>query len=99
MFAFLDRNNIGNARIAGMAQDLHLQGDRYEWLITIFYISYILFEFCLLFWKIFPPHIICAAVVFAWQVASPIQDEDTSKSTNISQGYDSYSPGGCTELE
>lgn len=30
-----------NARIAGMEQDLDLTGDRYDWLLTIFYISYI----------------------------------------------------------
>jgi hypothetical protein len=66
MLSFLDRNNIGNARIAGMAQDLHLAGDRYDWLVTIFFIAYILFEFSLLLWKIFPAHIICAIVVFSW---------------------------------
>jgi hypothetical protein len=30
-----------NARIAGMDKDLVLTGDRYDWLLTIFYISYI----------------------------------------------------------
>lgn len=45
LLAFLDRSNIGNARIAGMEDDLRLgYGDRYTWLLTIFYISYILFE-------------------------------------------------------
>lgn len=66
MFAFLDRNNIGNAQIAGMKKDLELHGDRYTWLVTIFFIAYILFEFCLLFWKIFPPHVVCGIVVFSW---------------------------------
>lgn len=28
-----------------MAEDLALDGDRYDWLLTIFYISYIVFEF------------------------------------------------------
>lgn len=46
LLSFLDRSNIGNARIAGMSEDLHLDVDgRYDWLLTIFYISYILFEF------------------------------------------------------
>lgn len=66
MFAFLDRNNIGNAQIAGMAERLRLGGDRYSWLVTIFYIAYVVFEFSLLLWKIFPPHVICSVVVFAW---------------------------------
>lgn len=38
MLSVLDRSNIGNARIAGMSTDLNLTGDRYEWLLTIFYI-------------------------------------------------------------
>lgn len=43
---FLYRSNIGNAKIAGMQQDLNLGVDnRYAWLLTIFYISYIVFEF------------------------------------------------------
>ncbi|CAD6564658.1 MAG: hypothetical protein ASARMPRED_005625 [Alectoria sarmentosa] len=44
MLAFLDRSNIGNAVLAGMTRDLHLVGDRYEWLLTIFYITYVVFE-------------------------------------------------------
>ena len=66
MLAFLDRSNIGNAQIAGMAKELDLTGNRYSWLLTVFYITYIIFEFSLLFWKIFPPHIVGTLVVFGW---------------------------------
>jgi len=67
MLAFLDRSNIGNAQVAGMRKDLRLgTGDKYPWLLTIFYISYIAFEFSLLLWKIFPPHRVAAIVVFCW---------------------------------
>ena len=67
MLAFLDRSNIGNAEIAGMQKDLRLgAGDKYSWLLTIFYITYIVFEFSLLLWKIFPPHKVAAVVVFLW---------------------------------
>jgi hypothetical protein len=66
MLAFIDRGNIGNAEIAGMQQDLDLTSSQYAWFATIFYITYILFEFSLLFWKIFPPHIVGALVVFGW---------------------------------
>ena len=44
LLSFLDRSNIGNARIAGLERDLRLTSDQYEWLLTAFYISYILFE-------------------------------------------------------
>lgn len=35
----LDRSNLGNARIAGMEDDINLTGKRYSWLGTIFYIA------------------------------------------------------------
>ena len=66
MLAFIDRGNIGNAEIAGMQRDLDLTSSQYAWLATIFYITYIVFEFSLLFWKIFPPHIVGALAVFGW---------------------------------
>lgn len=35
----LDRGNLGNARIAGMEDEIDLKGRRYAWLATIFYIA------------------------------------------------------------
>lgn len=32
----LDRSNLGNAKLAGMAKDIDLSGNRYSWLGTIF---------------------------------------------------------------
>ena len=73
MLSFLDRSSrleprqqgclliqtpdIGNARIAGMEDELHLESDQYEWLLRAFYIAYILFEWMTLLWKVVPPHI------------------------------------------
>ena len=48
--------DIGNARVAGMEQDLNLSSDQFEWLLRIFYIFYIAFEWMTLLWKVFPPH-------------------------------------------
>merc|ERR1712093_867984 len=36
MLSFLDRSNIGNAKIAGLDLDLDLDSPRYEWVITAF---------------------------------------------------------------
>ncbi|EOA87731.1 uncharacterized protein SETTUDRAFT_130579 [Exserohilum turcica Et28A] len=44
LFCFIDRANIGNARLAGLEKDLHLKGHDYNSILSIFYISYILFE-------------------------------------------------------
>ncbi|KAF7193225.1 putative transporter [Pseudocercospora fuligena] len=44
MLAFLDRTNIGNARIQGMTADLNMKGNDYNIALFIFFIPYILFE-------------------------------------------------------
>ena len=73
VLAFLDRSNIGNARIAGMTKDLHLVGNHYQWLLTIFYITYVIFEFQVLMWKIVPPHMWLAFTVFGWGLIATAQ--------------------------
>ncbi|EXF75652.1 major facilitator superfamily transporter [Colletotrichum fioriniae PJ7] len=44
LLCFLDRANIGNARIQGMAKDINLEGYRFNWALSIFYIIYLLVE-------------------------------------------------------
>ncbi|UKZ76194.1 hypothetical protein TrVFT333_003891 [Trichoderma virens FT-333] len=44
LFCFIDRANIGNARIAGLTSDLDLEGNDYNAIISVFFISYIIFE-------------------------------------------------------
>ncbi|ESK97476.1 mfs transporter [Moniliophthora roreri MCA 2997] len=44
LFCFIDRVNIGNARLAGFERDLGLKGYDYNLVLTVFYISYIIFE-------------------------------------------------------
>ncbi|KAI1622170.1 retrograde regulation protein 2 [Exophiala viscosa] len=74
----LDRSNLGNARISGMEKDIDLTGNRYDWLGTAFYISYILFQWTQMGWKAFPPHKWVAFVVFGWGVVSTLQAACTS---------------------
>lgn len=49
---------IGNARLAGLEKDLHLEGYDYNILLSIFYISYILFEI--------PGNMLCKYVGPGW---------------------------------
>ena len=42
--AFLDRINIGNARIQGLEEDLKMKGQDYNIALFVFFIPYILFE-------------------------------------------------------
>lgn len=44
LFCFIDRANIGNARLAGLEKDLKLKGYDYNIVLSSFYISYIVFE-------------------------------------------------------
>ncbi|KAF2738263.1 MFS general substrate transporter [Polyplosphaeria fusca] len=44
LLAFLDRTNIGNAKIQGLTEDLHMQGSDYNIALFTFFIPYILFE-------------------------------------------------------
>ncbi|KAL8712248.1 MAG: hypothetical protein Q9220_003399 [cf. Caloplaca sp. 1 TL-2023] len=44
MFAFLDRINIGNARIQGLEKSLHMKGTDYNVALQVFFVPYILFE-------------------------------------------------------
>ncbi|KZT52150.1 MFS general substrate transporter [Calocera cornea HHB12733] len=44
IFNYLDRTNIGNARIAGMADDLQLDGARYNWALSIFFFGYLILQ-------------------------------------------------------
>ncbi|KAI9926935.1 hypothetical protein ASPWEDRAFT_121168 [Aspergillus wentii DTO 134E9] len=73
VLASLDRSNIGNAKIAGMEEDLGLTSEKYTWLLTIFYISYAIFEFQALMWKVMPPHRWAAITVLGWGIASTCQ--------------------------
>ncbi|KAK2806047.1 hypothetical protein FQN51_008000 [Onygenales sp. PD_10] len=69
----LDRSNLGNARIAGMEDDIDLSGRRYDWLATVFYIAYILSQWTTMGWKAFKPHNWVAFVAFAWGLVSSVQ--------------------------
>jgi MFS family permease len=70
--------DIGNARIAGLAEDLDLDSDRYEWVITAFYIAYICFEWMSVLWKIVPAHIYVTSIVLSWGIVASLQSIATS---------------------
>jgi len=43
-FSFIDRVNIGNARIQGLEKDLHMKGNNFNVALCIFFVPFILFE-------------------------------------------------------
>ncbi|KAF9880450.1 major facilitator superfamily transporter [Colletotrichum karsti] len=58
LFCFIDRANIGNARIAGLEKDLGMTGYDYNGTLSVFYISYIIFEI--------PSNILCKIMGPGW---------------------------------
>ncbi|KAK4238961.1 major facilitator superfamily domain-containing protein [Achaetomium macrosporum] len=44
LLSFLDRGNIGNAKIEGLQEDLGLTNDQYNWCLTAFFFTYAAFE-------------------------------------------------------
>lgn len=58
LFCFIDRSNIGNARLAGLEKELGLVGYDFNSVNTVFYISYIVFEV--------PSSVLCKIVGPGW---------------------------------
>ncbi|EKM57338.1 uncharacterized protein PHACADRAFT_160834 [Phanerochaete carnosa HHB-10118-sp] len=44
LFSFLDRGNIGNAKLQGLTSQLHLTGNKYNIALTMYFIPYCIFE-------------------------------------------------------
>ena len=44
LLSFLDRSNVGNARIEGLAVDLGMTGNQYLTGLTLYFVGYVIFE-------------------------------------------------------
>ncbi|KAL8848452.1 MAG: hypothetical protein Q9221_006503 [Calogaya cf. arnoldii] len=78
MLGFLDRSNIGNAKIAGMSDDLHLNSSQYEWTLRSFYITYVLFEWMPILYTVLSPSTYIAFCVLTWGAIASLQALATS---------------------
>ncbi|KAM5349151.1 hypothetical protein ACJ41O_008974 [Fusarium nematophilum] len=69
LVAFIDRSNIGNAKVAGMNQDLGLSGRQYNIALTVFFIPYVLFEVpSNVVLKLTRPSIWLPSIMLAWGI-------------------------------
>ncbi|KAK0736553.1 major facilitator superfamily domain-containing protein [Apiosordaria backusii] len=69
LLSFLDRGNIGNAKIEGLQEDLGLTDDQYNWCLTAFFFTYAAFEVpSNLMLKKVRPSIWLPAIMVAWGV-------------------------------
>ncbi|KIY66474.1 MFS general substrate transporter [Cylindrobasidium torrendii FP15055 ss-10] len=76
LFAYLDRSNLGNARLQGLPEDV-LGGDEsgyyFDWVNSAFFFSYILFQIpASIASKMFPPHFWIASAAVGWGLASTL---------------------------
>ncbi|KAE8351361.1 histidine phosphatase superfamily [Aspergillus coremiiformis] len=80
LFSFLDRVNIGNARLYGLEEDLGLVGNQYQVSVSILFVTYCLFEVPsnLVLKKLRPSRYI-AAISVAWGIIATL--------TGITQDY------------
>lgn len=72
-FTDAEPKDVGNAKIAGLSDDLNLTSAQYEWLLGAFYITYILFEWMALLYRVVPAHIYIAICVFSWGLIASLQ--------------------------
>jgi sugar phosphate permease len=69
LISFLDRTNIGNAKIDGLQEDLHMTSNQYNDTLTIFFISYSLFEpLTQILLKKFRPSIFLPVIMILWGI-------------------------------
>lgn len=67
LLSFLDRSNIGNARVAGMEESLNMTGHDYNNTLTIFFISYALAEpVTNVLLKRMTPRVFFTAIILLW---------------------------------
>jgi MFS family permease len=76
LFAYLDRTNLGNARLQGLPQDT-LHGDPtghlFDWVNSAFFFSYIICQVpASILSKLYPPHYWMACSAIGWGICSTL---------------------------
>jgi MFS family permease len=66
-----------------MMEDLNLSSFQYEWLLTAFYITYILFEWMTLLYRVVPAHVYISLCVCGWGLVASFQSLSTSFGTMV----------------
>ncbi|KAM0183621.1 hypothetical protein ACHAPF_000063 [Botrytis cinerea] len=81
VLAFLDRVNIGNAKIQGMTEELKMAGNDFNVALMIFFPAYIFFEFpSNLILRRLPPSLWLATIMTLWGTITVFQGLVRSKS-------------------
>ncbi|GJD00133.1 Major facilitator superfamily transporter [Colletotrichum higginsianum IMI 349063] len=73
LFSFLDRVNIGNARLYNLERDLDMHGNQFQVAVSILFVTYIIFEVpSNLVLKLFTPRRWIAFITVSWGVIATL---------------------------
>ena len=73
LLSFLDRSNVANARIEGLATDLAITGDQYLTGLTLYFVGYVLFEIpCNIVLKRTSPRAWLPTLTLVWGVVATL---------------------------
>ncbi|KXN84387.1 hypothetical protein AN958_12646 [Leucoagaricus sp. SymC.cos] len=76
LFAYLDRSNLGNARLQGLPQDTlggDPTGELFDLVNSVFFITYIVFQIpATVISKLFPPRLWMASSAIGWGLSSTL---------------------------
>lgn len=80
LLSFLDRSNVGNARIEGLVDDLHITGNEYLTGLTLFFVGYVIFEVpCNIILKLWTPRMWLPTLTLAWGIVSTLMGVTQNK--------------------
>ncbi|KAH8427129.1 allantoate permease family MFS transporter [Aspergillus melleus] len=73
LLSFLDRSNVGNARLEGMGDDISMTGNQYLTGLTLYFIGYVLFEIpCNIVLKKTTPRIWLPTLTLIWGIVATL---------------------------
>jgi hypothetical protein len=98
LISFLDRTNIGNAKVDGLQEDLKMTNGQYNASLTIFFVSYSVFEpLTNVLLKRLRPSVFLPIIMLWWcvHIHGP---NSCRRHTDCFQGYLHDMHGSCSQL-
>ncbi|ROW04576.1 hypothetical protein VMCG_05058 [Cytospora schulzeri] len=73
LLSFLDRSNVANARVEGLADDLGMTGNQYLTGLTLYFVGYVLFEIpCNIILKRTSPRLWLPTLTIVWGIVATL---------------------------
>ncbi|KAG2233444.1 hypothetical protein INT48_008850 [Thamnidium elegans] len=79
LLSYIDRSNIGNAKLGGLVEDLNMTQAEYKWALSIFYFSYVIFDLpSNIIMRRWRPSYWLAILMFLWGVVATVMAASTN---------------------